>query len=274
MTRPVALAVNYSSQASELFRCGRADFDWFKSPDWPDVLRDAQAIRPTYIHYDLMAGQDPPPVTIDRVHKSFDTSDTHYVNIHVAPSAMALAGLSRSEAQREAITAVRADVDQLCDAFGADRVVVENVPWEARPDYPIDAIAVDPLFVSDLLASTGAMLLLDLAHARIAADELGHPVQSFIGAHPTDRLRELHVTGIGQDQTGRLRESLPMRDTDWDLFAWALDRIAAGDWPRPWVVALEYGGVGPHFGWRSDIDALESQLARCGSMLRERGLRD
>jgi len=270
----VALAVNYSPQASELFRSGRADFDWFKSPDWPDALRDAQRDRPTYVHYDLMAGQGQPAAVIERVRESIDTTNTLFINTHVAPSAEDLAVLSRSDAERQARRGVRADIQQLCDTFGAERVVVENVPWETRPDYPIDRIAAEPEFVSDLLQETGAMLLLDLAHAHIATDELGLQARPFIEAHPTDRLRELHVTGIGEDASGRLRESMPMRKSDWHLLAWALDQIAGGAWSRPWVVTLEYGGVGPHFEWRTDIDILEGQLARCGAMLRERRLRD
>lgn len=273
MTRPIALAVNYSPQARELCRCGRADFDWFKSPDWPHVVRDAQPHRPTYIHFDLMSGQGHLPAAIAPVRDALDSGGTRYVNTHVAPAASDLADLPRDQARARASREVRRDVAQLCDAFGAGKVIVENVPWESRDDYPIDAAAAEPEFVTELLESTGAMLLLDLAHARIASDELGVDARAFVAAHPTDRLCELHVTGIGHDD-GRLRESLPMQGGDWDLFAWALDCIAAGDWPRPWVVALEYGGVGPHFEWRSNIDALENQLERCGAMMRERGLRD
>ena len=169
---------------------------------------------------------------------------------------------------------VCADVATLRAAFGAQRVIVENVPWEARPDYPIVEAGVDPTFVSGLLEEMDAMLLLDLAHARVAAEGLGTRVQPFIEAHPMHRLRELHVTGLGEDAGGSMRESMPMRECDWQLFAWALDKIAEGQWPRPWAVTLEYGGVGPHFEWRSDIGSLAEQLLRCSAMLRERGLRD
>ena len=58
--QPVALAVNYSPQAGELSRSGRADFDFFKCPNWPDVLRAAERERPAYVHFDTMAGQGQP----------------------------------------------------------------------------------------------------------------------------------------------------------------------------------------------------------------------
>jgi uncharacterized protein (UPF0276 family) len=107
----------------------------------------------------------------------------------------------------------------------------------------------------------------------MAAEELGVQVRPFIEDHPLHRLRELHVTGLGEDAEGRMRDSMPMLECDWHLFAWALDQIAAGAWPRPWIIALEYGGVGPHFEWRTDADVLEEQLSRCVTLLEERGLR-
>lgn len=272
--QPIALAVNYSPKASELSRSGRADFDCFKCPDRSDVLDEAQRERSTYVHFDLMAGQGQPRAdNIENIQDSIDSTKTPYINTHVAPLADDLADLAALESYHRAQRSVRPDVERLCDAFGAERVIVENVPWEERPGHPIAAVGSDPEFVSELLERTGAMLLLDLAHARMAADEFGLQVRPFIEAHPLHRLRELHITGLGKDADGRTRESMPMRDTDWHLFAWALDEIADGSWPRPWVIALEYGGVGPHFEWRTDIDALEGQLSHCVTLLQERGLR-
>ncbi|MEE9268922.1 MAG: DUF692 family multinuclear iron-containing protein [Candidatus Krumholzibacteria bacterium] len=275
MKNPIALAVNYSPQASELFRSGRVDFDCFKCPDWFDVLHEAQRQRPTYVHHELMAGQGQPRASeITNLHASIDSTTTPYINTHVAPLAGDLVEYPESERYRRAQRSVRTDVERLCNTFGAQRVIVENVPWETRSDYPIAATGVDPEFVSELLEETGALLLLDLAHARMAADELEMQIRPFVEAHPLHHLRELHVTGLGEDTEGRMRESMPMRESDWQLFVWALDQIAEGLWPRPWVITLEYGGVGPHFEWRTDIDALAEQLLRCGTLLRERGLRD
>ena len=169
METSVALAVNYSPQASELSRQGRADFDRFKCPDWPHVLYDAQRTRPTYVHHDLMAGQGQPRADdIENIQDSIDSTKTPYINTHVALLADDLVEFPASESYHRAQQRVRPDVECLCDAFGAERVIVENVPWEARPDYPIAAVGADPEFVSELLDRTGAMLLLDLAHARMA----------------------------------------------------------------------------------------------------------
>ena len=74
--------------------------------------------------------------------------------------------------------------------------------------------------------------LLDLAHARWSARTLASPVTRFIDAHPLSSLVELHVTGLGLDQDGRQRDSMPMEEGDWGLLEWALDNIAGGRWPR------------------------------------------
>ena len=268
METSIALAVNYSPQARELALQKAVDFDLFKCPDWPQVLSDAGRDHRTYIHHDLMAGQGQPGADdIDGIGAALESTQTPFVNTHVAP----LAGV---HTDAEAMESVRGDVTRLCDAFGPDRVIVENVPWESTPDYPIAAVAADPTFVTEVLNETGALLLLDLAHARVAAAERGQQVRAFIAAHPLYKLRELHVTGLGKDDEGRVRESMPMQAADWELFVWVLDCIAEGKWPRPWAIALEYGGVGPHFEWRTDIDALALQLQRCAALMRERGLRD
>jgi hypothetical protein len=41
----------------------------------------------------------------------------------------------------------------------------------------------------------------------------------------------------------------------------------AGAWPAPSIVAFEYGGVGPVFEWRSDVDVLAEQLPRLRDVL-------
>ncbi len=51
-----------------------------------------------------------------------------------------------------------------------------------------------------------------------------------------------------------------LTEEDWDLASWVMQRIKSGDWGKPWVVALEYGGVGPAFEWRSDKEVLAKQI--------------
>ena len=83
---------------------------------------------------------------------------------------------------------------------------------------------------------------------------------------PIDCLRELHVTGA-QPHEGRLRDSMPMGEPDWDLLAQVMTDVLCGYAAEPWVVALEYGGVGPGFDWRSDPRVIAEQIARLRALV-------
>jgi hypothetical protein len=100
-------------------------------------------------------------------------------------------------------------------------------------------------------------LLLDLAHARIAAHNRGEDVCAYLSALPLERVREIHVCGPGPDRSGVLQdEHQEMGEEDYALLDWTLERT------HPLVVTLEYGGTGSHFEWRSDLATLERQLTR------------
>jgi hypothetical protein len=59
-----------------------------------------------------------------------------------------------------------------------------------------------------------------------------------------------------------------MTDPDWALFEWALAKIQSGAWPTPWVVACEYGGIGPIFDWRSDPAVIAHDIPRMVELVR------
>jgi len=194
-----------------------------------------------------------------------------YVNTHLGPP-----GGEDEEpigAFSRALRKVGEDYQRLCAHLGAERVLLENVPWESRPGFPFPPVAADPQLLTAVLERWGGWLLLDLAHVQIAAAQLEHDPFEYLEQMPTRLLRELHVTGVGPDATGRVRDSMPMTDRDWELCTFALDRVADGTWARPWVVTFEYGGVGPHFAWRSDEQVLAEQLPRLERLLRDRSLR-
>jgi uncharacterized protein (UPF0276 family) len=276
------LAVNYSPAAAALLDRGAVDFDLFKCPPWPEVIAAAGELRPVFVHLEAHAGQGRPGTgDLDGVAEMVRATSTPFVNTHLAPLRRDLdAGLgsepdadSAESRRARARRRVLADVDVLVARFGAGRVAVENVPWERRPDYPIDRVAATPELMGEVLRASGAHLLLDLAHARLAAEELGCDPETLVAPLPTDRLAELHVTGLGYDAGGRRRDHMPMTGDDWRLLEWALGEIAGGRWRRPWAVVLEYGGVGPLFEWRSDRAVLARQLPRLASLLAAAGLR-
>ena len=125
-------------------------------------------------------------------------------------------------------------------------------------------------------------MLLDISHARLAAHHLGMDAWDYIHALPVERIREIHVTGIQhfdarwvallrragldagviQGLVGRLVDHLPLTADDWAFAAQSLDHIRRGVWGQPWIVALEYGGVGPVWEAVTDMEVLREQIPR------------
>jgi hypothetical protein len=60
---------------------------------------------------------------------------------------------------------------------------------------------------------------------------------------------------------------MDLNNEDWSWVRFALKRVAEGDWARPWTVALEYGGIGEPFKWRSEQSVLAEQVPRLHEMI-------
>lgn len=265
----IRLAANYSPQAAELLEEGRIQLDIFKCPAWPELIARARALLPVYVHFDLAAG-DGDIRTTDWAtveHLLRDTS-TPFVNIHVAPRAGADTGRGGNAALLERVIG---DVREATSRFGPDRVILENVPY--RVGGKIAAAAVDPEVLGQVVASTGCGFLLDIAHGRLTSLELDLDPREYLAALPLHALREVHVTGLGYDDTrSRLRDHMPMTDDDWELASFTLEQVRVGRWRAPWVVACEYGGVGPIFEWRSEKQVIAADLPRLAGFLGGSGL--
>lgn len=266
------LAVNYSPQADALLDSGQIDFEVYKCPDWADMIADARQRRPVYIHFPLKAGLNK-TVGIDwrQIEGWLTTTGTLYVNMHLAPRALDFEDMpldttdpAHTERLRQAMLE---DIERVVQQFGKERVILENVPWDPDPKYAIPRPAIDPDFIRGIIVESGCGLLLDIAHASIAAKFLGMDERDYITRLPLDRIREVHITGLKFTGERRLWEDHhPMTDPDWALLDWAMQHIHSGDWGQPWAVALEYGGSGPLFAWRSESRVLASDVPRMYAM--------
>jgi len=80
------LALNYSRPAAALVAEGRIDIDYFKCPDWPDMVAEARHYRPVAVHFSLRAGKG-------RLHETdwaligrlMQMTGTPFVNLHLCP---------------------------------------------------------------------------------------------------------------------------------------------------------------------------------------------
>ena len=258
---------------ADLVKTGQVQVDRFKCPAWPDLLQEAQAHLPVYVHCPLVIGEGH-GAPVDEEHKRLadlefyarllESTGAPLLNTHLYPSLSAHSdispdSLSAAHARRLVDSALR-DLEPVIRRFGAERVIVENVV----PDAAHPLLLAAPEVLNRVLEETGCGFLFDISHARLAAPHLGLEARAYIAMLPLARLRELHVTGIQRFEgrwiellsavedriwkperlIGKLMDHLPMTESDWRDYHWAMECIRAGEWGRPWVVAYEYGGVG------------------------------
>lgn len=259
-------AINYSPEAEKLWREGRIKVDLFKCPDWPDLVAEVSKIHKVYVHCSLLmwrGGMD----TVDYrlLQRWLETTETAVINTHfaLAKSDFAPAASITAESVIEHATRVLAP---LRERFGAENIVVENIPFPPGGwmDAPLPEVA-DSEVISEVVRRSGCGFLLDIAHAIRACEGTGRSdVKAYLNALPVHALRELHVVGLlpEPDEQGLRQDHFAMTDEDWAMTEWALERIRAGAWRKPEVMAFEYGGVGERFAWRSDPAVIAEQAPR------------
>lgn len=267
------LSVNYSPELAELLRDGRAHVDRIKCADWPDMIAAARALRPVYVHFPLDAGSPSGrPPNFSAADAMARDTDTPYVDLHLVTYHRDFPDYAADSADPALAARVTdqmlADVAAAASVIGRDRIILENIPYfGAGGEY--HRASVEPAVIDRVVRESGCGFLLDLSHARIAAHYLGVDPHAYVEQLPLDRLCELHVTGV-RPHNGRLADHMDLLDDDWRWAEHAMRRIRAGDWARPWTVALEYGGIGAPFRWRSEERVLAEQVPRLREMVRDR----
>ena len=263
-------AINYSPQAAELLKQGDINIDLFKCPDWSELIAEASALAPIYVHFPLVAGH-PSLYKTDwgRVERLLEETSTPFVNIHLEVIAdvypdMAINTKDPHNGERLTERLIE-DVRAVAERFGPERVVAENVIYRGHRRNVLRP-CVQPHVIRTVLEETGCGLLLDLSHARISAhylgvEEAGVTLETYLAALPLERLKELHLTGIHLHRD-KLSDHLPLTDFDWDVTERAFERIHSGAWGEPRTVAFEYGGVGSNFAWRSRREVIAEQVPR------------
>ena len=259
-------AINYSPQALQLWRDGKIQVDLFKCPDWPDLVSEVGQLHKLYVHMSLIVGLGKlPDADMDALERWLDTNETRVVNTHFVALRSAFAPGETITKETVIARAVN-ELEPLCQRFGPERVVIENVPYPTRAAYGDELPeSVDPAVISAVVERTGCGLLLDLAHAIRACEGLGCPdLRGYVEALPLHALRELHVAGTlpQPDELGIRQDHFAMTDADWDVVEWAIGRIRSGAWRHPATMAFEYGGVGELFAHRSDAAVIEAQAPR------------
>jgi hypothetical protein len=129
-------------------------------------------------------------------------------------------------------------------------------------------IAALPEVICRVVNEMNCGFLLDVSHARLAANQLSVSAKDYIRALPIARTREIHITGLQHFEgewlslaqqadvdadtlqwfSGKLVDHLPLTDQDWEFTSWFADQAHGDQWGHPWITAFEYGGTGWLFG--------------------------
>lgn len=255
------IGANYSIPLMRLLNENRANVDWIKLSVWEDFavqLAAARPARPCLLHTLPQAGLDrieDPRWTWDELNQAIAACGSPHVALHLAaPPTAWEAPPSDAEVLQRLVDHTHAWADHVDVPL-----LVENVPFYGfrgtlRP-------ATDPDAIRAVCDETGVGLLLDLAHARVAAYHRGVDPTAYLAALPLDRVAEVHVCGPRLEERGLMDRHQDMVEEDYALLRWTLDHA------QPRVVTLEYGGTGPIFETRNDAAALERQLARLNEMV-------
>ena len=265
------LAINYSLPAATLLNEGRIQVDYFKCPDWPDLIAEAQKYRPAAVHFEIVASagtlKSKDWSLVDRL---LDETGTYYVNLHLASNIRDFPGIELNvtdpSQKKLVIDNLLSDVCAVVERYGSERVIAENIPYRGIPGHHILRPAGEPDVIRQVIETAGCGLLLDISHARMAAHYLGMDEFEYMSRLPVNRLRELHFAGI-HIIYGILRDHLSVLPQDWPVLEWVLENIRHGEWSKPWLLAFEYGGVGEIFEWRSDPQVIAEQVPKIYQMV-------
>ncbi len=257
------LSINYSLQAAQLCRQKRLKIDFFKCPEWTDMIAEAQQLRPVCVHFSLKAGRGKlKDVDWDFLAEVQQQTQTPYINMHLEAKTKDFpdipADSTESIHQEQVFEQMLSDLNEAVKRFGAEKVIAENVPYRSCAGKVLRP-AIEPKVIQQLLQETGCGLLLDISHARMTALAIDMDERQYISQLPVEFLRELHFTGVHQ-LDGCYQDHFSALEADWELLDWVMERIQFGEWARPWMLAFEYGGVGERFSDRSEALVIETQI--------------
>jgi uncharacterized protein (UPF0276 family) len=290
-------AVNYSLETLKLLKKGQIEFDLFKLPAWPKIIRKIAGRYPCYVHFPLKVGrgkgvidnETKEPVQWKKIEKMMHKTNTPLVNLHVELGKKHYPDIpqdsTRPEHFDQVVSNIIQDVCKATEVFGPEKVILENEHDGKGTQLKLNIL---PILYHRVIQETGCGFLLDASHARIAARALGADEKQYLQSLPVQQLRELHLTGIqwfGERHIEKVRaakldekwiekisyswmDHLPMTNEDWPVLQWVVDNIQSGEWGQPWVASLEYGGLGGFFGTFTNEQVLLEQIPRLYRMVR------
>lgn len=260
------LACNYSPELMELVSAGEAPVDFVKAGAYGLFLEELpkiRAIRPVLLHgmgkNERTGMPDYRALDYDRMNELLRRYGSPHLGIHLAvTNADAGGGLTDGEIDRRMAE---------CAHYFRERIrvplLLENVGDSPDERVNYDLIPfVEPERIRRVLEASGAGLLLDITHAKVAAQYRRWDLRAYLSEFPLDKVGEVHLTGSAFDADGAPYDAHgPLGEEDFETLSWVLART------DPAVVTLEYGGPAGFQGPQADRAVLLDQLRRIHSII-------
>ena len=238
----IQLTAKLSESLVDLLQSGAVEIDGVEANPWLDIERVRAYRRQLpactfYFHHASLASRLAwMPGTGRLLREYVEATQTPWLSFHCAllpPGYVRIATklgwyLPPPEPAR-AVQRLVAGVEKL-RGFNLP-ILLENMPSFPTRTY---AFETSGEIISEVLARTGADLLLDIAHARVVASVFGLDVHQYLGGLPLEKTRQIHVSGP-RVKGGVLYDAHEvLQEEDYRLLAWVLERC------EPEVVTLEY----------------------------------
>ena len=255
----IALAANGYADLYTLLDREHVPIEHIKCPLSPNSRAEvarARQYRPVLLHcwgppgYSVTRPVIPEPELLIELAQS---SGTPFLSVHLDYQP-AIDG----ERERNAVlTHVRQEVAGLKRLANME-VLLENVPWYPWLNQP--RWATDPDFITEAVNGSDALLLVDTAHARVAAWHRGESAEEYLAALPLDRAWEIHVSGPRMTDEGLRDRHMALTEEDYTLLKFVLNHA-----PNVRHITLEYVGrreKTAHYNEPDGPELLAEQLAR------------
>jgi uncharacterized protein len=252
------LAANWSAALAALLAKVEPPLEYLKPLSTHDAVLACRA-RPLLLHLEARIGAAKLPELPSLAHSVYANAPFISLHLDVQPEDASNARIASRQ--------IAANVAQLQNESGLV-VALENMPhygWSERQPY-----VTDPAWISDTLAASGAYLLFDLAHARVAAHHRGVLLDDYLAALPLARSIECHLSAPRLERDGLRDRHMALTEADYSLLEKLLPQM-----PILRLLTLEYGGI-PDLGRsrdggevrlnRNDKNLLLEQLARLDTL--------
>lgn len=245
------LVVNYSEEVKSLLEEGKIDFiDYLKlfsvngdlSPfDW--CIQNRKVMfhgfvgkgGSSIVEKEFLEDRD-----FNLQDDYFKRSGTPYISMHISIGKERDHMLTADD-EEILIETVKDNLKVLRKKYDYD-ILLENVP--VKPGDENVFLISRPEFITRVIRETNTYFLLDVAHARAAADTLGIDIYDYINALPLEKLREVHLSGCTRDSQGVLRANHTyMGEEDYEILDYLLYKCNTIEY-----ITLEYSPYEPDTG--------------------------